>query len=56
MNDYQLARLRQDELIRDAGRSRSATEPRWLSWAKRRLTAHRAPEWTPARSALRIVR
>ncbi|HEX3591106.1 MAG TPA: hypothetical protein VHV74_15890 [Pseudonocardiaceae bacterium] len=56
MNDYQLARLRQDELIGDARRSRSATAPRWLRWAKRRLTAQRIPEWTHARSALRIVR
>jgi hypothetical protein len=56
MNEYQLARLRQDELIRDARRSRSATAPGWLRWARRRLTAQRTPEWTPARSALRIVR
>ena len=56
MNDYRLANLHRDDLMRDARRSRIATEVRWTRWARRRLAAWHTPAWPTARPDLRIVR
>ena len=56
MNDYRLAHLRRAELIADARRCRTGTEPRWVRWARRRLAALRTPALPAVRRGLRIVR